>query len=105
MLEVKALVKPLISVSPRELRFDGAKGKTIERTVRIRAAIERPLILQVVEFSLQNELTYRLKEVERGRAFNVTFKGVPGRKDRFRGFLKLKTNYAEKPYVIIYLQG
>ena len=104
-LEVDAYVRPLISVSPKRLRLEGEKDKTIKGTVRIRAEIERPLTLQVAVFSLPNELTYRLEEIERGKAFDITFSTIPARKDRFRGFLKLQTNYPEKPYVIIYIDG
>lgn len=103
LLEVEAFVKPAISVLPKRLSLDGDKDKTLKGTVQIRAMIERPLKLEVVGFSLQDDLTYQIRELEKGKAFDITFSTLPGRKQRFRGFLRLKTNYPERPDVTVYV--
>jgi len=46
-------------------------------------------------------VTYRIEEVEPGRLFKVHFTSIPGPAETYRGVLKLKTNYPEKPEIII----
>jgi hypothetical protein len=105
ILEVEALVKPVISVSPKRVSLIGEQDKTVKGTVQIRAMTERPLTLEVVGFSLQNDVTYQIRELEKGKAFDITFSTLPGRKQRCRGFLRLKTNYPERPDVTVFVYG
>jgi len=46
-------------------------------------------------------VTYRIEEVEPGRIFRVHFTSIPGPSGNYRGILKLKTNYPEKPEITI----
>jgi hypothetical protein len=50
-------------------------------------------------------VTYFLSEIERGKRYRVTFQNVTRKRENYRGFLKLKTNFAEKPDVTIWIIG
>jgi hypothetical protein len=73
--------------------------------VDIRAALDKPLKLEPLEFNLEAKVTYELQEMEPGRRFQVRFTSVPGPAEIFSGDLRLKTNYAEMPEVSIRIRG
>jgi hypothetical protein len=100
---LKANVKPLITVSPRHAVIYFRENEIITREVEIRAELPRPLTLTPTQFSLGGTLTYKIDEMEKGKKFKLFFKNVPGQIGNFRGFLKLKTNYPEKPEVTVWI--
>ena len=104
-LTVKAFVKPLLIISPQQVRFDSPPDKIATREVEIRAETERPLTLVPIHFSLGEQVTYRIEEIEKGKRFKVIFQTIPGGPGRFHGFLKLQTGYPEKPEIRIWITG
>ena len=104
-LRMKAFVKVPIKVSPRYVYLSGPEGKSITRVVEIKAELEKPLVLNPVQFNLDEKLEYTLEETEKGKRFHVNFRSNPGVKQAYRGFLKFKTNYPEKPELIIQITG
>ncbi len=105
VLSIKAFVKVAIYMSPRYVYLRGFAGQKITRTVRISAKEDKPLKLEQSHFNLGKEVTYRIEEVELGRVFRIHFTSIPGPVETYRGVLKLKTNYPEKPEIIIRIRG
>jgi hypothetical protein len=83
----------------------GAKGETITKTVEVRAELEKPLNLEPGKFNLEEKLTYKIEEVEKGRKFHIHFRNLPDAPSRYHGYLKLKTNYPEKPELTIRIRA
>lgn len=104
-LMVKALVKVPIYISPRYVNFYGKVGNTLTRVVEVRAELDRPLKLTPTKFTLSEKLTYTMEEIEKGRRFRIRFTSIPGPHQTYRGFLKLKTNYPEKPEITLWVRG
>ena len=104
-LEVKAFVKFPIYLSPRYIYLHGDADKKITRVVEIRAGLDKPLTLTPTRFNLEGKLTYTLKEIEKGRIYQIRFTSVPGPPQTYHGFLVLKTNYREKPEINIRIRG
>jgi hypothetical protein len=50
-------------------------------------------------------MSYRIKEIQKGKAFKIYFINVSLSAGRFHGFLKLMTNYDDKPEIKIFLSG
>ena len=101
LLVIRAFVKVPIYLSPRYVRLEGLAGRKITKAVRIRAEENKPLKLEPSYFNLGKKVTYRIEEVESGRIFRVHFTSTPGPAGNYRGILKLKTNYPEKPEITI----
>ena len=104
-LTVKAFVKVPIHLSPRYVRLYGREGQTVTREVEIKAGLDKPLTLTPTQFNLEGKLTYVFEEIEKGRRFRIRFTSIPGLAQIYHGFLKLKTNYPEKPVINIRLRG
>ncbi|MDY6972007.1 MAG: hypothetical protein SV775_06735 [Thermodesulfobacteriota bacterium] len=104
-LTVKAFVKVPIYVSSPKLTLHVKEDQSIAKVVEVRAELDKPLELTPVQFSLADKLTYTIKEIERGRRFEICFTSMPGPPQSYRGFLKLKTNYPEKPDITLRIRG
>ena len=104
-LSIKAFVKALIYLSPRYVNLRGTEGQSITGVVEIRAGLDKPLTLEPGQFNLEDKVKYTIEEIEKGRRFKVHFTNIPGPSQTYRGFLKLKTNYPEKPEVTIWIKG
>jgi len=104
-LNLMAFVKVPVYLSPRYVNLRGKEGQTITRVVEIKAGLDKPLILTPDQFNLEGKLTYTVEEVEKGRRFIIRFTSIPSPPQTYQGFLNLKTNYPEKPFINIRIRG
>lgn len=104
-LRVTAFVRGPISLSPRYVYLRVPVGRDVTETVRVKAETNKPLRLEPGRFNLSSKLTYRIEEVEAGREFRVHITSLPNNVGNYRGFLKLKTNYAERPEITIWIKA
>ena len=105
ILTINAFVKGPIYISNRYVYLTGMYDKKISRTIVIKANEKKPLKLEKSSFDLSKTVAYRIKEVEPGRVFRIHFTSIPGSVRIYRGALKLKTNYPEKPEIIILIRA
>jgi len=105
VLTVKALVRGPISLTPKSVYLTGEVGGDITKTVRVSAEEDKPLKLEPSGFNLSGKVRYRIEEVEAGREFRVHFTGISNAVGIYRGFLKLKTNYPERPEITIWIKA
>jgi hypothetical protein len=80
-------------------------GQKITRVVEIEGMLDKPLKLEPIEFNLQDDVKYSIEEVKKDRKYRIHFSNIPGQPHRFKGYLKLKTSYPEKPKVKIRING
>lgn len=104
-LSLKAFVKAPIYLVPRYVNLSGLVGERVIRTMEIRAGLDKPLELSPESFSLEGKLSYTVEEVDKGRKFIIRFNSIPLSEQSYQGFLKLKTNYPEKPTIEIKIRG
>jgi len=105
VLRLKAHVKVLIHLSSRYVRLYGKEGQSITRVVDIKAELDKPLKINPIEFNLKDKLSYTIQEIEKGKKYRIKFKSIPGPPQTYTGFLKLKTNYPEKPELTVRIRG
>ena len=105
VLGIRAFVQVSIFVSPSYVQLNGKEDTSVTKSVEIKAGLEKPLTLEPAEFNLEGKVTYTIQEIEKGRKYNVTFTNVPGIVGAYNGYLNLKTNYEEKPSIIIKIRG
>ncbi len=102
---MRAFVRVPLHISHRSVRVYGKEGQTITKIVEVKAGLERPLKLTPGQFNLAEKLTYTIKEIEKGRKFQIRFTSIPGPPETYNGFLKLTTNYPEKPEITLRIRG
>jgi hypothetical protein len=107
VLRLSAFVKTSIKLSPRYVYLvTGETTETVTKVVNIKAELDKPLKLDPVQFNLAEKVNYTIEEIEKGRAFQVRFTTKPGgTREIYKGYLKLKTNYPEKPEISIHIRG
>ena len=104
-LSVQAYVNVPISLDPKGVLLSGFVGDEIEQVVTIMAHENQPLTLEPVKFSLPDKVTYELKTIEAGSVYQVGFRNISPKEDKYTGFLTLKTNYSQKPEITIGFVG
>ena len=77
----------------------------LTKTIKIVAELQKPLSLTVADFTLKNKVKYTIETVQKGKEYRIRFTSIPGIKENFRGILKLKTNYSEKPEISLVIHG
>jgi hypothetical protein len=100
-VEIKAFVKMPVSISPRSVYLSGPADRGVSMTVTVKAGEKRPLTIEESGFDLAGKVTYAIEEVEAGSFFRIRFTTIPGPPGTFRGILRLKTNYPERPQIDI----
>jgi len=104
-LGIMAFINPSIQLSPPKIYLIGKEDHAITKVVEVRAGLDIPLTLTAGQFNLSEKLTYTITEIEEGRIFQIRFTSIPGPPQTYRGFLKLTTNYPEKPEITIWIKG
>jgi hypothetical protein len=100
-----ANVRVPIHLSTYYVMIAAGEERTATKTVEIRAELDKPLVLTPVAFNLEEKLTYTLEELDKGRRYLLHFKTLPGASGSHQGFLKLQTNYEEKPELTIRIRA
>ena len=103
-LTLKGFVKVLIKVTPSQARLNGTENQIVTRILKVETDLDKPLELTPIHFNLDKKVTYTIEEVEKGKKFNINFTTAPSPPQAYRGFLKLKTNYPEKPELTIWIR-
>ena len=104
-LAIKARVKVPILVSKTHVTLWSAADQPAGRAVEIRANLDRSLDLTPAEFDLVGKAEYEIESVQEGRVYKVVLRSVPGKAENYRGILVLKTNYPERPEIMIIIRG
>ena len=105
LLDLRATIKPVITLSGSPVFFSGKKNASVTGEVEISTELDRPLTLTPEQFTLSGKVIYSLSEIEKGKRYQVIFQNVAGKGENYRGYLKLKTNFPEKPDVTIWIIG
>ena len=85
--------------------MQGRADQSISRSVTVTAMLDKPLVLEPMQFNLDGKVAYTLKEIEKGRRFQITFTNILVQPGLYRGLLKIKTNYPEKPVITMQITG
>lgn len=101
ILTVKAFVKVPINISPRQVDMRGYEGQSITGSVIITAMEKMALNLEPVYFDLSEDISYRIETLEAGVKYRIIFKSPAVSVGIFKGLLRLKTNYSDKPEIHI----
>ncbi len=104
-LKMVAHIKVPIYLSTKYVYFFGNENQAMTRVVQIEAKLERPLELNPRNFTVSNYVDYEIKELQKGKKYMVQFKNKPGVAENYRGYLKIGTNYPEKPELTIWVRG
>ncbi len=105
VLDLRANVKPVITVKEAPVFFSGKRNTPMTGEVDISTGLERSLILTPAQFTLSGKVSYFISELEKEKRYRVTFQDFARKRENYRGFLKLKTNFAEKPEVTPWVIG
>jgi Protein of unknown function (DUF1573) len=105
VLDIRANIRPVITLTGSPVFFTGKKNDPTTGEVEISTELDKPLIVTPERFTLSGKVTYSVSEIEKGKRYRVTFQKIAGKRENYRGFLKLKTNFEEKPDITLWIIG
>lgn len=94
-----------IHVEPRYVRLGGTEDEEVQGVVRLRGEKKEPLIAKIASVSIPDKVDVKLEETEKGRTYHLKVKNKVKGGARYRGELRLTTNYPEKPEIVIQVMG
>jgi putative intracellular protease/amidase len=105
VLDLRANVKPVITITGAPAFLGKRQKNPSPAEVEISTELDRELILVPEQFTLSDKVTYSLAEIEKGKRYKVSFQNVARKHENYKGLLRFKTNFAEKPDVTIWVIG
>jgi hypothetical protein len=102
---LKGKVWAPIHVQPRYVRLRGTEDDEIKGIARLKGDKKEPLIAKLASVSLPEKVEVKLREVEKGRTYELEIKNKVKGEARYTGNVKLTTNYPEKPEIVIRFTG
>jgi len=105
MIVMEGILKPAIVFWPTVVFLKGSQKESIAGNVRVEGKLNKRLEIEPLSFNLANQVNYQVVELEPGKVYEVRLMTVPNGEKRYRGFLKLKTGYVEKPEIAIPIWG
>ena len=94
-----------IHVNPRYVRLRGTEDEEIEGVVRLRGEKKEPLIAKIASVSIPDKVEVKLEETQKGLTYQLKIKNKVKGEARYRGKVRLTTNYPEKPEIVIQVIG
>jgi hypothetical protein len=104
-ITIEAFVKTPIVVSPKSVFIQGKISERLTRSVDIEGDPAKPLRIEPIGFTLNNMMKYSIEEVSPGKHYRINFTSIPKVADHYQGTLRLKTNYPEKPELLIFVRA
>lgn len=104
-ISIGVFVRVSIWVTPDSVSFMGVAGDSITKTVTIKAGLKKPLTIEPIAFDIDKYVSYKLEPVQEGERYRLVLTSNPGSTGTYRGAIKLKTNYPEKPVITIPIRG
>ena len=92
-------------VSDRIDLLQGTTREAVTRSVDIRGKLDKPLKLEPIDYTLDKKVTFSIEELTKDKHYRVTFTSIPNVGNYYRGLLRLRTNYPEKPELMIHVRG
>jgi hypothetical protein len=94
-----------IHVNPRYVRLRGAEDDEIEVVVLLRGEKKESLVAKIASISIPDKVDVKLQETQKGRTYDLKVKNKVKWGAKYRGTVKLTTNYPEKPEIVIQVMG
>lgn len=104
-ITIEAFVKTAIVVSPRSVFLQGKMTEMVTKSVDIKGDPAKALKIEPVDFSLNHRVKYSIEEISQGKHYRISFTNIPNASNHYQGTLRLKTNYPEKPELLIFVRG
>lgn len=94
-----------IHLHPKYAKLTGVLGEKTKTTIRLKSEKQEPLTLKLVSVSIPDKVDVELKEMEKGRIWELQVDNKISQQANYSGQIKLTTNYPEKPELTVRISG
>jgi hypothetical protein len=101
---MQGTAKALINFQPSNaISFRGMSQNLTETSVEM-TAVSEPFKIQGIDTNLQDKIKYEMETVEQGKHYKLKVRNLV-KQGNYNGFLRVRTNLAQKPEFIIRVSG
>lgn len=104
-IAMKGKIWTPIQINPKQARLVGPLGEKIETVVHLRGHKKEPLTVKLVSVSIPDKVAVELKEIEKGRSYELRAKNKVETQGTYLGHVILTSNYPEKPEIRVRVSG
>ena len=94
-----------IHINPRVVRLRGVEGDDIAQVVHIKGEKKEPLNVEILSNTIPDKLDLELNKAGKDNIYDLKVKNRVKKEKNYFGKIKLKTNYLEKPEIVIQVVG
>jgi len=100
-ISMKGKIWAPVQINPQHVHLRGTVGEKVEQVVRVQGEKKEPLIVKLASVSVPDKLAVELREIEKGRGYEVKIQNKVKGEATYAGQVTLTTNYPEKPELVI----
>jgi hypothetical protein len=104
VIGIKGKVRAPIYVKPRVVRLEGVEGDDIGQIISIHGEREEPLVVTISVNSIPDKIDLELKK-EENNTYELRVKNKVEKETSYLGKIKLRTNYLDKPEILLHVVG
>jgi hypothetical protein len=104
VIGMKGKVRAPIYVKPRVVRLEGVEGDDIGQIISIHGEREEPLVVTISVNSIPDKIDLELKK-EENNTYELRVKNKVEKETSYLGKIKLRTNYLDKPEILLHVVG
>ena len=104
VIGMKGKVRAPIHVNPRVVRLQGVEGDDIKQIIHIHGEREEPLVVKISLNSIPDKIDLELKK-EEINTYELRVKNKVEKETSYLGKIKLRTNYLDKPEILLHVVG
>lgn len=105
-ISIVGSIKPYIMIEPHfRVTLKGFAGEDISQKVTITSAEQEPLKITEITSTIDDNITYELKTIEKGKSYGLSIRTRAGLKEPFGGKILVKTTSKKKPELEIFVTG
>jgi len=94
-----------IHINPRVVRLRGVEGDDIAQVVHIKGEKKEPLNVEILSNTIPDKLDLELNKAGKDNSYDLKVTNRVKKEKNYIGKIKLKTNYLEKPEILIQVVG
>jgi hypothetical protein len=94
-----------VTIAPAFAQLNGVVGDAVENVVHLEGQKKEPLVVKLVSVSIPDKVGVELKELEKGRRYELKVMNKVEGEATYTGEVKLTSSYSERPEILIKVSG
>jgi len=104
-IAIKTKIIPVVSAMPDRFFLNGLTGEKISRRIIIKTKKKEHLALSIKKITIPEKINCKLTSIKNKSEYALNVENLQKTAGTYKGRIILKTNYTERPYIIVPVFG